>query len=162
MAVATPAAEASRRRLDVSVAVRCIRHASAPLGAPLERPEGIHMEKPSGKLIKNYGKSLFSIGKSTTNIYKMIFLWPFSIVNLAWSKLILNDYPVYGLAVYGLARGPGHRFHIKYLKLMVLGPSFFQSAFTFRPQQIQTPGKQKSGRKCLKDLKRGLAVDLPE
>jgi hypothetical protein len=41
------------------------------------------MEKPSGKLIKNYGKSLFSIGKSTTNIYKMIFLWPFSIVNLA-------------------------------------------------------------------------------
>ena len=26
---------------------------------------------------------------------------------LAWSKLILNDYPVYGLAVYGLARGGG-------------------------------------------------------
>ena len=73
-------------------------------------------------------------------------------LNLAWSKLILNDYPVYGLAVYGLARGPGHRFHIKYLKLKVLGPSFFQTAFTFRPQQIQTPGKQKSGRKCLKGV----------
>jgi len=56
---------------------------------------------------------------------------------LAWSKLILNDYPVYGLAVYGLARGPGHRFHIKYFKLKALGPSFFQTAFTFRAQQIQ-------------------------
>ena len=60
-------------------------------------------------------------------------------------KLILNDYPVYGLAVYGLARGPGHRFHINYFKLNALGSSFVQTAFTFRAQQIQTPGKQKSG-----------------
>ena len=79
---------------------------------------------------------------------------------LAWSKLILNDYPVYGLAVYGLARGPGHRFHIKYLKLKVLGP-FFQTAFTFRPQQIQTPGKQKSGRKCLKGVWRWTCQSKP-
>ena len=82
-------------------------------------------------------------------------------VSLAWSKLILNDYPVYGLAVYGLARRPGHRFHIKYLKLKVLGPSFFQTAFTFRPQQIQTPGKQKSSRKCLKGFGGGLARAKP-
>ena len=82
-------------------------------------------------------------------------------LNLAWSKLILNDYPVYGLAVYGLARGPGHRFHIKYLKLKVLGPSFFQTAFTFRPQQIQTPGKQKSSRKCLKGVCRWTCQSKP-
>ena len=40
-------------------------------------------------------------------LYNVVWRWLNHVDTIAWSKLILNDYPVYGLAVYGLARGGG-------------------------------------------------------
>ena len=102
--------------------------------------------------------------------------------NLAWSKLILTDYPVYGLAVYGLARGPGHRFHINYFKLNALGSSFsFKQHLLFGRSKSKPPGSRSQAESASagfgggharanpreaeirpKVLRRGLAVDMPE